>query len=49
MKQDDNQDQKPVPEYLKKLAARREAMKNYGAYLAECERRYPGGSESQGS
>ena len=36
----------PSYDYKAKLAARQEAMKNCGAYLAECERRYRGGSLS---
>lgn len=35
-----------VPEYQLKLARKRQAMKGYSSYLAECERRYPGGSLS---
>lgn len=37
----------PNYDYKAKLAARQEAMKNYHLYLAECERRYPGGSLSK--
>lgn len=36
----------PNYDYRAKLAARREAMKNYSKYLTECERRYTGGSLS---
>ena len=37
------------PDYLAKLAAKREAMKDYHLYIEHCKRVYPGGSESAGS